>query len=641
MEGHGVRARPKKVEGRIGAMRLAFFAVLTLFGLRLFFLQVIQGGFYKALAEGQHGFYAELYAKRGDILLRDWADGSEYAVATMAPSGFVFADPGNVKDPENTALILAQILGYPIPQSGEQSQQVATAPNPIEQNTNTSPSVDALVNQLTQVAPDEVAQPSPEQVPPSNEPDPYAQYRLLLARLLKKDDPYEPIQRGVRADVIARIEEAKLPGIHTVDEDARTYPETGIGGQLLGFLGMNDKGERVGLYGIEGFFDDFLKGKNGFLASTTDPSGRWIGIGSRAFERAQDGGDILLTVDRTIQYEACKVMAEGVQKYQADYGAVVIMEPKTGRIIAMCGAPNFESPDYASVEDASVFQNKTVTYPYEPGSVMKPLVAAAALDMGAITPNTTYNDTGEEKIDRFTIRNSDLKANGIQTMTNVLEKSLNTGMIFIMRKMGMDPMQEYLKNYGFGERTGIELTGEARGTLDSLDIKSEIYYATASFGQGVTTTPLQLAVAYSAIANGGYIMRPYIVEEKRYSTGVVEKTQPKVVRQVLSEKAAQQAAAMMVSVVENGHSRTVAMEDYYIAGKTGTAQVPRDDGPGYKPDETKVTFAGFAPLDDPQFVMIVMYAHPRTSQWAEGSASPTWRELADFMLQYFEVTPQR
>lgn len=632
------RTKPRRSQKRIAAMRLAFFGALIIFAMRLFFLQVIQGGLYTALAEGQHGFYAELYAHRGDIVVRDWADGTEYAAATTAPSGFVYADPRRIEDAESTALVLARMLGYAVPEA-----PIETPVGEVEaQDPVAAESVDALVNRLTQTTP-EGAPPTAE-APPANpeELDPYSQYHTLLARLLKRDDPYEPIQRGVREDIVKRIEDAELPGIYTVEETVRAYPESGMGGQLLGFLGMNDKGERIGLYGIEGFHDEFLKGKNGFLASITDPSGRLIGVGSRAFERAQDGGDVLLTIDRTIQYEACKKIAEGVERTQADSGTVVIIEPSTGRIIAMCSAPGFESAEYAGVEDASVFQNMAVSHAYEPGSVMKPLVMAAALDRGVVTPNTIYNDTGSEKIDRFTIMNSDKLSNGIQTMTQVLEKSLNTGMIFTMRKLGMDDFQRYMQGYGFGERTGIEMSGEARGTIDALDIKSEIYYATASFGQGVTVTPIQLATAYATIANGGLLMRPYIVEEKRHSTGVVEKTRPKVVRQVLSESAAQQAAAMMVSVVENGHARTAGNGKYYIAGKTGTAQVPREDGiAGYKPDHTKGTFAGFAPLDDPQFVMVVMINHPRTSQWADATVSPVWKELSDFMLQYFEITPQR
>jgi cell division protein FtsI/penicillin-binding protein 2 len=471
--------------------------------------------------------------------------------------------------------------------------------------------------------------------------DPFAQYHTLLTRLLKKDDPYEPIQRGVREDILARIDEAKLPGIYHVDELSRSYPEQGMGGQLLGFLGMNDSGDRVGLYGIEGYHEEFLKGKNGYLASVTDPSGQWIGVGGRAFERAQDGGDLLLTVDRTIQYEACESIKKGVADTQSDSGSITIMEPETGRIIAMCAYPNFEPLEYANVESARTFQNPSVALAYEPGSVMKPLVMAAALDKKSISPSTTYTDSGEEKIDKYTIRNSDLKANGLQTMTQVLEKSLNTGMIYVMRRLGFDSFQSYVQQFGFGERTGIELAGEVTGTIDALDIQSEIYYATASFGQGITVTPIQLATAYSAIANGGFLMRPYIVEEKRYSTGVVETTHPKVVRQVLSEHAAQQAAAMMVSVVENGHAHTAAIPAYYIAGKTGTAQVPKDDGPGYRLDTSRATFAGFAPLDNHQFTMIVMLDHPRTSQWADATASPIWKHMAEFMLQYFEVTPER
>jgi stage V sporulation protein D (sporulation-specific penicillin-binding protein) len=645
MSPRGGRRKTVSKHSRIKIVRYGFFAILGVFALRLFFLQILQGGFYKALAEGQHGFYAELFAQRGDILVRDWVDGDEYAVATMEPSGLVYTDPRRVEDPENTAIVISRLLGYSLP-----SEADIAAFRPADIATPTSAaSVDQLALRLLQPAIEPAVEEENseglenvevENVGPTFEEE-FDDYLTLLARLQKEDDPYEPIERNVRADIIERIDELDLPGIYTTSEIVRAYPEKGISGQLTGFLGMNDSGDRVGLYGIEGYFDEFLRGSNGFLDSVKDASGVLIGIGGRAFERAQDGGDLLLTVDRTIQYEACKRIQEGVEQYEADSGVVIVAEPETGRIIAMCSYPNFDPAFYSKVESATTFQNMATSYTYEPGSVMKPLVMAAAIDQGVIRPTTTYTDTGSEKIDRFTIMNSDKESHGLQTMTQVLEKSLNTGMIFVMRKMGFDPFQKYMKAYGFGERTGLTISGEAAGTIESLDVKSEIYYATASFGQGVTVTPLQLVMAYSAIANGGYLMRPYIIEEKRYSDNSVEIIRPKLLRQVLSEDAARQTGAMMVSVVEEGHAKAAAIDGYYIAGKTGTAQVPRTDGPGYDPNHTKATFAGFAPLDNPQFAMIVMLDHPRTSPWADSTAAPVWRGLAEFMLQYFEVTPQR
>ena len=214
-------------------------------------------------------------------------------------------------------------------------------------------------------------------------------------------------------------------------------------------------------------------------------------------------------------------------------------------------------------------------------------------------------------------------------------------MIFVMRKLGFDTMERYINQFGFGTITGIELTGEAAGNISSLDNKHEIYYATASYGQGITTTPLQLAAAYGAVANGGTLMEPYLIEEKRFADGTVQETKPNTVRQVISKKTATTIGAMMVSVIENGHGDKAAVPGYYLAGKTGTAQVAKEQGVGYEQDYTKATFVGFGPVDDPSFVMVVMLDRPRAVPWAADTAAPIWGDIADFLLQYLEVAPKR
>jgi cell division protein FtsI (penicillin-binding protein 3)/stage V sporulation protein D (sporulation-specific penicillin-binding protein) len=320
---------------------------------------------------------------------------------------------------------------------------------------------------------------------------------------------------------------------------------------------------------------------------------------------------------------------------------VVIIQPSTGKIIAMCNVPDFDPNDYGNVENISVYNNAAIFDAYEPGSVLKPIVMSAALDAGVVSPTETYEDAGEVKIDEYTIRNSDLKAHGIQTMTEVLEKSLNTGMIYVMRQMGGEIMTRYLENYGFGTLSGIELDSESEGVKDALYNDAEIYYATASYGQGITATPLQIALAYGAMANGGWLMKPYIVEEKRYNDGTVEETQPQRVRQVINEKSATTIGAMMVSVVENGHGKYAQVDGYYIAGKTGTAQVAKKDGVGYEENKTIGSFAGYGPVENPQFAMVVRIDYPKTTQWGESTAAPIFGEVAEFILDYLEIPPTR
>ena len=264
-----------------------------------------------------------------------------------------------------------------------------------------------------------------------------------------------------------------------------------MSGHVLGFLGTNEDGSLSGKYGVEGYFDEMITGTQGYLLSERDIAGRLIAMGDREYEPAMDGADIVLTLDRTIQYKVCSSLQEAVAKHGADGGSVIIVQPSTGKILAMCGAPDFDSNDYGNVESINVFNNPAIFDAYEPGSVFKPLTMAAAIDAGAVTPTTTFTDTGSVLVDGWPkpIGNAEGKVYGTVDMTKVLEDSINTGMIYSMRAMGMETFVQYVKAFGFGQYTGIELETENAGTIDSLDIGAEIYAATASFGQGITVTP--------------------------------------------------------------------------------------------------------------------------------------------------------
>ncbi len=604
-------------------IRTIFIASAIILIARLFMIQVADAAFYRTLAEGQHSFEAELFAERGDILIRDWVDDIEYKAATNTRTALVYAEPSRITNPDIAARKLSAIFDYEVPREYDEQ------------------SSSSIFDGLDIVEDEPIEEEAVDENPETEIENPFEDFETLLARLSKEDDPYEPLKRGVSEDDLDRILALEITGIGYLFENSRMYPEENIGGHIFGFLGQDNEGNPKGQYGIEGYEDEFLAGVNGYLDSITDPSGRWIGVGSRSFEPAIDGGDILLTIDRTVQYIACNALRDGVERYQADAGAVIIIEPSSGRIIAMCSAPDFDANTYNEVEDISVYNNLAVTHTYEPGSIFKPIIMAAAIDAGTVTPTTLYNDTGEEKIDRFTIRNSDHESHGWQTMTDVLAKSLNTGMIFAMRALGMEPMLGYIEDFGFGKKTGIELPAERSGDISSLDIVSEIFYATASYGQGITATPMQMAVAYSALANGGDIMRPYIIEEKRHSSGFTETTPVHKVRNAISSKTATTVGAMMVQVIEEGHGNLAGVPGYYLAGKTGTAQVVKEGSTVYDANHTKASFAGFGPVENPQFAMVVMLDHPKTSPWASGTAAPIWGEIADFMLQYFEIAPTR
>jgi len=608
---------------RLRALRLFFIGFVVLIFFRLFHLQVVNASFYDSLAEGQYDFYKELIAERGTIYVKDFGSDVEYIAATNEPLAFVFADPRRIEDPEYAATQLAQILGWDLSPSGfvedadggdDVGEVADLAVEPVEEEV------------VGGIDDEEILEPS--------------DYELLMARLSKEEDPYEPVAKEVGDKDLQKILDLELSGIHYVLENVRSYPEKNLGGHVFGFV-LDRDGSEIGQYGVEGYANDFLGGKNGFIDAQTDPSGSWIGVAARAMESAVDGGDLLLTLDRSVQYHACKMLREGVETYQADGGAVVILEPETGAILAMCSAPDFDPNDFGHVEDIAVYNNRAIFTPYEPGSVFKPLVMAAALDVGAVTPTTVYEDTGVVEVDEYKIRNSDLKAYGMQTMTEVLEKSLNTGMVHVMRLMGRDVLKDYVERFQFGTLTGVELDTELSGTIASLDEYAESYYATASYGQGITVTPLQVTAAYAALANEGVMMEPYIVGEYRYMDWTVDTFIPRPVEQVLASSVATTIGAMLVSVVENGYGDSAGVPGYYIAGKTRTAQVAKRDGRGYEEDATIATFSGFGPVEDPAFAMTVVLDHPKVSPWASDTSAPVFGNIAEYLVRYYQIPPTR
>jgi cell division protein FtsI/penicillin-binding protein 2 len=346
-----------------------------------------------------------------------------------------------------------------------------------------------------------------------------------------------------------------------------------------------------------------------------------------------------------VESVACQKLQEAVKKHGATGGSVIVVNPQTGALIAMCSVPEFNPNDYQAVSNISVYNNPALLYQYEPGSVFKSITMAAALDQGKVTPSTTYKDSGEITITGWPkpIRNSDFSTHGghgVVDMNTVLEFSLNTGAIFAMRQVGPSVFTDYVRNFGFGEKTGIELGAESSGNISNLLQKRvpEIDVSTAAFGQGIAATPLQMVMAYQAIANGGVLMKPYVVKAIVHN-GQREDTTPTQVRRVISAKTAQTVSAMLVNVVELGHAKRAYINGYYIGGKTGTAQIPTKGG--YLTNQYYHTFVGIAPIDNPAFVMLTKIDDPKDVTYAEGSALPLWTDIAQFMLNYYQVPKSR
>jgi cell division protein FtsI/penicillin-binding protein 2 len=546
---------------------------------RFFQLQVLEYKSYQVLASDQHVIQKALTPRRGTIYLRDRLDGTLYPVAKDRDAWQIYAVPREMKDGTSVAEKLAGILG----RAKEEFVPLFTSPT----------------------------------------------------------GTYQVIERDAALPAVEAIREANLPGIGVQKGLTRLYPEAGIGGQLLGFVSLDEKNQRVGRYGIEGYYDDVLRGTSGEIHAEQDAAGRRLTIGSIDIKKAQNGSDLVLTIDRAIQYQACAKIKEAVNRFEASGGTIIVVDPHDGSLLAMCSAPDFDPTTFRTEKDVAIFNNPAIFYQYEPGSIFKAVTISAGLDAGKISPQTTYNDTGEEKIDQFTIRNSDKKAHGLQTMTEVLEKSLNTGTIFVERLLGAETFRSYVERFGFGQKTGVPLSTEVKGSVAPLQKKGAIFAATTSFGQGMAATPLQMAMSYVPMGNGGKLYKARLVETIIHPDQSREHPPIAKPLEVISPRTSQLISAMLVNVVENGHGKHAAVPGYYVGGKTGTAQIPNPNGQGYLQDATIGSFVGYAPAEDPKFVMLVKLDRPKNVEYAESSAAPVFGEMASFLLSYLQVPPER
>ncbi|MDO8424830.1 MAG: penicillin-binding protein 2, partial [bacterium] len=396
---------------------------------------------------------------------------------------------------------------------------------------------------------------------------------FVLAQI-GKDTLYSPIKSRLTKEEIKGLEELNLSGISFTREQGHYFPQETLASQVVGFVDANYQGQ----YGLEEYYNDLLSGRK----PATDK-----------------GSSLVLTIDYDIQFMAEKLLETAKKNVDMESGSILVLDPNSGKILAMANYPNFNPNgyrDYAQAGDMGIFQNNLTQKIFEPGSVFKPITMAAALEEEAITPQTTYTDEGIIKIGGRTIYNYDNRTYGLQTMTNVLEKSINTGAVFAQRQLGNSLFLKYIENFGFFSSTGVDLQ-EVYSENREFKKGYEINYATAAFGQGIEITPIQLARAFSAIANGGKLVKPYLVEKistpQKDGSSRDQETKPEFSKPVISSKTASQVTTMLTSVVENGFSKKAKIPGYYIAGKTGTAQVP--EAGKYSSDRTVQSFIGFFP----------------------------------------------
>jgi len=521
-----------------------FFAVLV--G-RLFYIQVIQADYYKALAQGFRIFPDKTQTERGEIFLKN---GEPLAINWNF--SLVFASPPKIAEPEETAQTLSQILNL---------------------------SEDFILGTF------------------------------------KKDTLYSPIKNKLTAEEIEQIKKLNLPGIYLDEIRGRYYPQETLASQVVGFLNANKQGQ----YGLEEYYDQILS-------------------------EGSKGNDLILTIDYSIQFMAEKLLQKARENLEIEKGQIIVMEPASGKILAMANFPNFnpnQYGEYASKGDLGIFKNRATLDLFEPGSVFKSITMAIALNEEKITPQTTYHDPGIIKIDGWTIHNYNKRQYpGEITMTEVLEKSINTGAVFAVQQVPGNTFLNYIEKFGFFEKSGLDIR-ETYSENKEIKRARPINFATASFGQGINLTSIQLVRGFSAIANEGKLVTPYLVEKG--NVGVRPRQDPRQdsQSQIISQKTASQLTEMMVSVVENGFAKRAKVPGYYIAGKTGTAQIPFSvlgiPKTGYS-DKTIQTFVGFAPAFSPQFLILVKLDNPKTKT-AEYSAAPIFKDLAEYIIHYWQIPP--
>ena len=566
---------------RIGLI-LIFLILLgtTVIG-RLFYLQVWRGSYYRALARGQQKFFSASAGERGEIF---FAGGQ--ILATSSVRKFIYVSPREIKEPDKAKKALSQILDL-----------------------------------------DEI----------------------LVEEKLSQDSPYEFVKNKATEAEAEKLQRLQIAGIYIGEERVRVFPQGTMASQTIGFVDS----EKQGQYGLEGFYQDILKGKEGTLEGEKGAGGFLISFSSP--NEMEKGSDLILTLDYQIQFEAEKLLAKAKENLEFESGTIIAVRPDSGEVLALASYPNFDPNNYGQEKDLEIFQNPAIQKIFEPGSVFKPLTMAAAIEEGKITPQTTYVDEGVVRIGQTPIYNYDQRTWGERTMTEVLEKSINTGAVFAEQQLGSELFLRYLEKFGFFAKTDIELQGEVFSQNKEFKKGYEINFATAAFGQGIEITPIQLIRAFSALANGGKLVSPHLVKKiitrsdisgvppaiDRNGQKISPATSSEVTENIISPRTSSHVVSMMTSVVENGFGKKAKIPGYFVAGKTGTAQVSWGalgvTKPGYS-DKTIQSFVGFAPAFNPKFLILVKLDNPR-AKTAEYSALPIFHDLAKYIIDVWQIPP--
>jgi cell division protein FtsI (penicillin-binding protein 3) len=581
--------RLSRASKRTTILLYLLLAVLGLFALRLFYLQVIQYGYYTKQAQQMQVSKLTIVPERGKVYA---LDGKKPVPLVLNETVYtVFADPQEVEDISAINSALRDIAG-------------------------------------------------------GNLVDGYRE------RLSDETLRYVPVARQLTRTQAEKLRAKELAGIGFQKGSRRVYPEGQMGSQMLGYV--NNDG--IGQYGLEGALNTQLTGQAGLLQTVTDVRQIPLTVGQNEISRpAVDGTDLVLSIDRNIQQKTEEVLSEGLKKAKATKGSVLVMDPNTGRVMAMANLPTYDANKYGEVEDYGLFVNGVVNEPYEVGSVMKVLSMGVGLDTGAVTVNSTYNNTGCVRVDGFNICN--VEEDPIfpgTTMTDVLQYSLNTGVVHVLERMGGGSVNKtaretlydyYTGRYRFDQLTGIEQAGEAESILvgPNQGQGRNVRYANMTFGQGMNITMIQTAAAFSAAMNGGTYYQPTMIQGIMKSDGTVAEQAPKVVQTgVLSPETSATLREMTYQGRNKGFFGRLDPDGYMIGGKTGTTQVIDPETGKYSDDDEIGSYLGFGGADKPEYVIMVRVDNPKIGTGYAGTvaAGPIFNELSEWMLKYLEIPPK-
>jgi len=596
---NGSRSGPSSSPKGMFRLRFAFLLALTgfmaLIG-RLFYLQVIQGESYRIKAEAQRNITFTIPAERGRI----FASGG--LLVTSEEAYRVVADPRLIEDSKKTAEKIGEIF-FEDPRF--------LSYNPV----------------------------------PSNSKDPRADYTAKIVEFLSlKERLGVDLARKVPIAQIVKLKALAVPGLSFLPDNRRFYPEGKMAASLLGFVAFGEDGES-GYNGLEGYYDGDLKGKSGSMQQEyneqkTEP----ILVGESTEVEPQDGADLYLTINRGVQAILERKVAEGVKRYGAKSGSFVVLEPKSGYVLAMGNYPSFDPGNFnawVAPQNRKSLKKETrnlgLATTYEPGSIMKPVTISAGLDSGKITPSWKFDDDGVLRIGIYKINTWDNRHWGTMNLAQLLQKSDNVGAAKLALKIGRDTLRSYFLNFGFGSRLGIDLDGEEIGLVKKIKDWREIDLANAGFGQGIGVTALQMTSAYAAIANGGILMKPKVVERLVDRNGRQVSFPAEPIRRVISLETSERVAQLLRLAVEGGESSSLQNLKYQVAGKTGTAEIAA--GVKYS-NKTNATFVGF-PFKDRSFVMLIRLEEPSSSPYAGLTAVPLWAEVFREIAPLFGISPDR